>query len=53
MDLVVKNCKVVGLDGLTEAELGVENGKVVKIARVVEERGREPTTLKAGLSSQV
>jgi dihydroorotase-like cyclic amidohydrolase len=41
MDLVVKNCKVVDLDGLTEAELGVENGKVVKIARVVEGEGGE------------
>ncbi len=49
MDLVVKNCKIVGLDGLTEAELGVENGKVVKIARVVEERGERTYDAKGRL----
>lgn len=38
LDLVVKNCKLVDLNGVYEACLGVENGVIVKIARNLEEK---------------
>ncbi|MEM4183518.1 MAG: dihydropyrimidinase [Candidatus Caldarchaeum sp.] len=38
LDLVVKNGKIVTLDGVYEAEIGVEDGKIVRIAKNIEEK---------------
>ncbi len=37
-DLVLKNCKVVDVSGTQECEIAIEGGKVVKLAKVVDER---------------
>jgi dihydropyrimidinase len=37
-DLVLKNCKVVDVSGMQECEIAIEGGKVVKLAKVVDER---------------
>jgi Dihydroorotase and related cyclic amidohydrolases len=36
-DLVLKNCKVVDVSGTQECEIAIEGGKVVKLAKVVDE----------------
>jgi len=37
-DLVLKNCKVVDVSGMQECEIAIAGGKVVKLAKVVDER---------------
>ncbi|MDW8083797.1 MAG: dihydropyrimidinase [Candidatus Caldarchaeum sp.] len=37
LDLVVKNGKIVSLEGVYEAEIGVADGKIVKIAKNIED----------------
>jgi dihydropyrimidinase len=37
-DLVLRNCKVVDVSGMQECEIAIEGGKVVKLAKVVDER---------------
>ena len=49
MDLVVRNCRLVGIDGLTEAELGVEDGRIVRIAKVVEDNAEKQYDAKGRL----
>ncbi|MEM4287643.1 MAG: dihydropyrimidinase [Candidatus Caldarchaeum sp.] len=49
MDLIVKNCKVVSADGVYEACIGVEDGKIVKIGLSLEDRAEKTYDAKGNL----